>query len=165
MSEQRYQVIAECAYVKIADASGVSWRLLEKGALIFGDTPNLEHLLKNGYVAKVGGEATGGVDADGVPSGARQVEVPAGLTTTPVEVVESDEQKQAKAKAKADADTAEKRAAAQAKLAELGGKAPDGRASQAVWAEYLVSTGSKYEDVANVDKADLVKLHEQRTQS
>jgi len=64
-------------------------------------------------------------------------------------------------KAKADAEIAEKRAAAKAKL-PTDGSAPDGRAGQAVWVEYLVARGSNYDDVKDVDKADLQKLAEQQ---
>lgn len=147
MADNRYQVVAECAYVKIADAAGVSWRLLEKGALIFGDdTPNLDHLIQNGYVVKVGDDATGGVDANGAPSG---------VTPTPDEQDAAD-------RAKADADLEEKRAAAKAKL-PADGSAPDGRLGQPVWVEYLVSKGSNYDDVKDVDKDQLVALAKQQS--
>ncbi len=165
MTESRYQVVAECAYVKTSDASGVSWRLLEKGALFFGNTPNLQHLLDNGYAAKVGGEATGGVDASGVPSGAYTVDVPPGVTSTPVE--KSEELRRAEAEAEANyraaADLAEKRAAAKAKLPEDGSE-PDGRAGQAVWVEYLLvkHPDRQYDDLKDVTKADLQKLAEQQ---
>jgi hypothetical protein len=59
-------------------------------------------------------------------------------------------------------EVAEKRAEAKAKLADNGGT-PDGRSSQAVWAEYLVSRGSRYEDVQGVDKAELQKLAKQQS--
>jgi len=164
MTETRYQVIAECAYAMTVDSAGKSWRLFEKGALVAADTPNLEHLLNNGYVAKVGGEATGGLDAAGIPSGAYDNPVPGGITSTPVE--KSQEQLQAEREAadkvRADADLAERRAAAQAKLAELE-DGPDGRSSQAVWVEYLVSRGSNYADVASATKAELQKLAEQQS--
>lgn len=59
-------------------------------------------------------------------------------------------------------ELAEKRADAQGKLAELGG-VPDGRSSQAVWVEYLVGRGGRYEDLAKADKADLQKLAKQQS--
>lgn len=155
----RYQVVAECAYVKTSDSAGTSWRLYEKGALINGDTPNLQHLLTNNYVVKVGGEATGGVDAAGVPSGAYEVEVPSGITTTPVEV--DGEKKAADAAAKAAAEVDEKRAAARAKL-PTDGSAPKSSHGQDVWVEYLVANGSAYDDVAKADKAELMKLAQSR---
>ena len=64
-------------------------------------------------------------------------------------------------KAKAETEVADKRAAAKAKL-PADGSAPDGRAAQAVWVEYLVSKGSRYDDVKDADKADLQKLAEQQ---
>jgi hypothetical protein len=155
----RYQVIAECAYVKTSDAAGVSWRLYEKGALFDGNTPNLQHLLDNGYAAKVGGEAAGGVDASGIPSGAYEFEVPEGITTTPV--VKSEEQRKAEAEADANyraaADLAEKRAAAKAKLPE-DGSAPDGRASKDVLVEYLAGKGYDYSELSKHEKAELIDL-------
>ncbi|WP_250029790.1 hypothetical protein [Paractinoplanes maris] len=159
----RYQVIAECAYVKTSDMAGVSWRLYEKGAVFSGDTPNLQHLLDNGYAAKVGGEATGGVDAAGIPSGAYEVEVPEGVTSTPVAKTEEQLQaeREAEANFRAAADLAEKRAAAKAKL-PANNEEPDGRASQAVWVEYLVARGSNYDDVKDADKAELQKLAKQQ---
>ncbi|MGX6605655.1 hypothetical protein ACWKSP_26505 [Micromonosporaceae bacterium Da 78-11] len=165
MTENRYQVVGECAYVRTSDASGVSWRLLEKGALVFGDsTPNLQHLLDNGYVVKVGDEATGGVDAAGVPSGAYTADVPPGITTTPVEKTEEQRKADAEAaeQAKADAELAEKRAAAKAKL-PADGSVPDGRAAQPVWVEYLAAKGGRYEDLAKADKDELIKLARQQS--
>jgi hypothetical protein len=79
-----------------------------------------------------------------------------GLTNTPAPV-----DAEATAAAKADAELAEKRAAAKAKLPE-DGSAPDGRAGQPVWVEYLVTRGSRYEDVAKADKDELVKLAKQQ---
>lgn len=160
MADNRYQVVAECAYVKIADASGVSWRLLEKGALIFGDTtPNLDHLIQNGYVAQVGDEATGGVDAAGIPSGAYDNEVPSGVTSTPVE--KSDQQRKADAeaaeKAAMDAEVEQRRTDARAKLDEIGG-VPDGRSSDAVMVEYLVKNGYDRAEVEKADRSSLKQL-------
>lgn len=62
----------------------------------------------------------------------------------------------------ADPAVEQKRAQARQKLAELGTSAPDGRASQAVWVEYLVGRGSNYDDVKDVSKAELIKLVEQQ---
>lgn len=164
MTESRYQVIAECAYVKTSDAAGVSWRLFEKGALIYGDnTPNLQHLLDNGYVAKVGGEATGGVDANGIPSGAYTSDVPAATTSTPVE--KSEEQRKADAAAdekfRADAEVVDKRAKAAAKLPE-DGSAPKGTAGQDVFVEYLAKRGYSYDELVKQDKSELVDLAKQQ---
>jgi hypothetical protein len=70
--------------------------------------------------------------------------------------------KAAAAQSKAAAELAEKRAAAKAKL-PADKSAPDGRAAQAVWVEYLVSRGSRYEDVKDVEKDELQKLAKQQS--
>lgn len=155
-----YQVVAECAHVTVNGPSGRFVNLLLKGALVPADAPELKRLLELGYVAKVGGEETGGVDASGIPAGAYDAEVPAAITSTPV--AKTEEQKAAADKAKADAEVAEKRAAAKAKLPE-GGAMPDGRAGQPVWVEYLVAKGSNYDDVKDVDKAELIELAKQQS--
>ena len=152
-----YQVVAECAHVTLSTPMGKFVTLLYKGAMVPADAPELERLLREGYVAEVGGVENGGVDAAGIPAGAYTSEVPESITSTPVE--KSEEQLAAE---KAEADEAEKRAAAQAKLAEFE-DGPDGRSSQAVWVEYLVSRGSRYADVASATKAELQKLAEQQS--
>jgi hypothetical protein len=154
-----YQVVAECAHVTLSTPTGRMNVLLLKGALVPADAPELERLLDLGYVAKVGGEETGGVDASGIPAGAYTSDVPAAVTSTPVE--KSAEQRKADAEAaekfKADADVADKRAAAKAKL-PADGSAPDGRASKDVWVEYLAGNGYSYDELIKQDKADLVEL-------
>jgi hypothetical protein len=57
----------------------------------------------------------------------------------------------------ADPEVEQKRAAARAKLAELGGT-PDGRASNAVLVEYLVGKGYDRAELEKTDRADLQKL-------
>lgn len=160
----RYQVVAECAHVTVNGPTGRAINLLLKGALVPGDAPEVPRLLDLGYIAKVGQAEAGGVDAAGVPAGAYTVEVPANITTTPVEKTAEQQraEQEAAEKVKADTELADKRAAAKAKLPE-GGAAPDGRAAQAVWVEYLVSKGSRYEDVQAVDKDELVKLAKQQS--
>jgi hypothetical protein len=115
-------------------------------------------------VAKVGGDETGGVDASGVPAGAYTADVPPAVTTTPV--VKSDEQRKADAetaaKDRADVDLVQRRAAAKAKL-PTDGSAPDGRQSQTVWVEYLVSKGSNYDDVKDASKEELQALAKQQS--
>ena len=64
----KYQVVAECAHATVDGPYGRMVQLLYKGALIPGDAPQLQHLLKNGFVVKVGDDETGGVDAAGIPS-------------------------------------------------------------------------------------------------
>lgn len=158
-----YQVVAECAHVTVSGPTGRIVNLLLKGALVPADAPELARLLELGYVARVGGQETGGVDAAGVPAGAYTTDVPASITSTPVEKTAAQQQADAEAtaKAKADADLEEKRAAAKAKL-PADGSAPDGRLAQPVWVEYLVSRGSNYDDVQGVDKAELIELAKQQ---
>lgn len=155
----RYQVVAECAHATVDSPYGRVVQLLMKGALVPADAPELERLLDIGFVAKVGDDETGGVDAAGVPAGAYTTDVPASITSTPVEKTEEQRRAQQEAadKAKADAEVDEKRAAAKAKLPD-GGAMPDGRAGQPVWVEYLVARGSNYDDVKDVDKAELQEL-------
>jgi hypothetical protein len=166
-----YQVVAECAHATVSGPTGRATTLLLKGALVPADAPELERLLREGYVAKVGDDATGGVDATGRPSGAYEVKVPAAITSTPVERTEeqrkaddeaAEKAKAAAGKAKADAEADKKRADAKAKLPE-GGAMPDGRQGQPVWVEYLVSKGSNYDDVKDVDKDELVRLAKQQS--
>lgn len=157
-----YQVVAECAYVTVSGPTGRAITLREKGALVPGDTPNLQHLLDNHFVVKVGAEATGGVDADGIPSGAYTTDVPAGITSTPVE--KTAEQRQADAQAKAERETVEKRAAAKAKL-PADGSVPDGRASKDVLVEFLAGKGYSYDELAKQDRDELAKLAKQQQKS
>lgn len=169
-----YQVVAECAHVTIDGPTGRAVNLLMKGAHVPADAPELKRLLADKFVAQVGSDDTGGVDAYGIPAGAYDADVPANLTTTPVEKseeqlkAEADAAAKAKAdaeeadkQAKADAELADKRAAAKAKL-PTDGSAPDGRAAQAVWVEYLAGRGGNYDDLAKADKDELIKLAKQQ---
>ena len=155
----QYQVVAECAHVTLDGPSGRFVTLLLKGAPVPANAPEVERLVGDGYLAKVDDAEIGGVDAAGIPAGAYATDVPASITSTPVE--KSAEQRRADAeaaeKAKADADVEKKRADAKAKLPD-GGAMPDGRAGQPVWVEYLVANGSKYDDVKDADKAELQEL-------
>ena len=161
----QYQVVAECAHVTVSTPSGRMLVLQLKGALVPADAPELPRLLDLGYVANVGDDETGGVDAAGTPSGAYSIDVPNGVTTTPVE--KSAEQKaaeeEAEAKSKADVELAEKRVAAKAKLPE-DGSAPDGRASKDVRVEWLAGLGHDYDELIKQDDAVLKELVKQRTQ-
>lgn len=155
----QYQVVAECAHATIQSPFGKSVQLLLKGAMVPADAPQLKHLLEIGSVAKVDEDETGGVDAGGIPAAAYDADVPAGVTTTPVP--KSDEQVQAEADAaeqsKVDAEVAERRAAAKAKL-PADGSAPDGRAADAVFVEYLVANGYGRDEVEKADRAELRNL-------
>ncbi|GIM88893.1 hypothetical protein [Paractinoplanes toevensis] len=154
-----YQVVAECAHVTVNSPMGRVLNLLYKGALVPADAPELPRLLDIGFVAKIGGE-TGGVDAAGIPAGAREVEVPVGVTSTPVAKTEKQlkAEQDAADKASADADLAEKRTAAKAKL-PADGSVPDGRAGKDVFVEFLAGNGYDYDEVAKVqDKGELIEL-------
>jgi hypothetical protein len=160
----RYQVVAECAHATVDGPTGRAINLLYKGALVPPDAPELPRLLDLGFVAKVGDEATGGVDAAGIPSGAYDTEVPTGVTTTPVEKTEEQKRAEAEAaeKAKVAGEVADKRAAAKAKLPE-DGSAPDGRASKDVLVEYLAGKGYDYDELQKQDPAELKALAKQQS--
>jgi len=164
MAAAQYQVVAECAHVTLNGPSGRFVTLLLKGALVPGDAPEVERLVKDGYLAKVGGDETPGVDASGIPAGAYTTDVPAAITTTPVEKSEEQREgdREAAEKAKADAEVAEKRAAAKAKLPE-DGSAPDGRASKDVVVEYLAGRGYDYDELVKQDPAELKALAKQQS--
>lgn len=161
----RYQVVAECAHATVDGPAGRMVQLLLKGALVPASAPQLRHLLDNGFVVAVGDEATGGVDASGIPSGAYDASVPQGLTTTPVE--KSEEQRKAEAnaaeKATVEAEVADGRSAAKAKLPE-DGSAPDGRAAKDVRVEWLAGQGHDYDELMKQDDAALKDLVKQRSQ-
>jgi hypothetical protein len=160
----QYQVVAECAHVTVNTPSGRMLTLLLKGALAPADAPELERLLDLGYVAKVGVDETGGVDAAGIPSGAYTSDVPASVTSTPVPKSEAQVKADAEAadKAKADAEVAERRAAAKAKLPE-DGSVPDGRAGKDVFVEYLAGKGYDYDELIKQEKPELQKLAAQQS--
>jgi hypothetical protein len=159
-----YQVVAECAHVSIDGPLGRTVQLLYKGAIVPAQAPQLQRLAELGFVAEVGKEETGGVNADGVPAGAFTTEVPEGVTSTPVEKTEEQKRADAEsgAKAKTDREVADRRAAAKAKL-PTDGSAPHANAGQSVWVEYLVARGSNYDDIATADKDDLVRLAKQQS--
>lgn len=64
------QITAECAYVTTDTASGRTRVLMYKGAIIPADTPEAKHLLDSGMAVPVGGEVSGGLNADGEPDAA-----------------------------------------------------------------------------------------------
>ena len=159
-----YQVIAECAHATISTPYGRVVQLMYKGALIPADAPELPRLLGMGFVAKLGNDenTTGGVDATGTPSGAYTIRVPASVTSTPVTVVTDATGKgTGNVAGAADTESDGARAAAKAKL-PTDGSAPHPNAGQPVWVEYHVARGSRYEDVVNADKAELVDLAKQQ---
>ena len=156
-----FQVVAECAHATVDHPLyGRTMQLLLKGALIPEGAPELPHLLSVGMVVPVSDTETGGLNADGVPAGALGAQASAGVT--PVEVPDGQSSVDVDMSAE-DAEVEARRAAARAKLPD-GGAMPDGRASKDVWVEFLVSQGSRYEDVVGVDKAELVEVARARLQ-
>ncbi|MFY1595484.1 hypothetical protein [Micromonospora sp. WMMD737] len=162
-----YQLVGEGAYVSTNTALGRAKVFVLKGALIPEDAPELKHLLDIGMAARVGGDETGGVNADGEPAaiadgtvvpnpdGSRAL-APADEETT--DTAPSAAGPEPSADDKDTADTAERRRVAREKLAALGGKAPDGRSHPDVLVEYLVAQGGSYDDLVRADKSDLLEL-------
>jgi hypothetical protein len=137
-----------------------------KGQRVPEDAPKdqVEHHLDVNLIAEVPGSEPAGLDSAGqVVVGDQRTDGGKPGEQVPVPTGSLPEADQAAAdKAKADAELAEKRAAAKAKLPE-GGAMPDGRAGQPVWVEYLVAKGSNYDDVKDVDKAELIELAKQQS--
>ncbi|MET0416051.1 MAG: hypothetical protein ABW022_08525 [Actinoplanes sp.] len=180
----RYQVVAECAHVAVVDHSGVkSTHLLYKGAFLPEevDSERLKFLIDGGFVAKEDGTPiapNASVEQDparGLESVTTDVlrgekaeaprEDPALKAGRRVAETVTDEgriDKAAEAPGTVRDETESKRAAARAKL-PADGSEPDGRASQAVWVEYLAGRGSSYDDIKDADKADLIKLAKQQS--
>ncbi len=164
----RYQVVGECAHVNVTGLGGVqAVQLMYKGAFLpEGVEPKrLQHLVDSGLVAKVegepiapnaaveqdpnSGESLAGTSSPGQGNGSDGDGLNSGL---------SEEQRQAQRKAAEDAAALEeKRAAARAKL-PTDGSAPDGRASDAVLVEYLVSKGYDRGEAEKAGSSDLRKL-------
>jgi hypothetical protein len=171
MSSDIYQIVGECAYVSNDTPSGRTRILMYKGALVPPNAPELQHLLSTGLVVKVGGEETGGVNADGITTvEAEQLDDDVtrrdsdGVLTSPASSGEPNTGLTTSTTGSTAGDSTDaKRAAARAKLPD-DGSAPDGRASKDVWVEYHVIQGGNYDDLVKQDKAELVKLAQQRQQ-
>lgn len=176
-----YQLVGECAYVSTNTALGRAKVLMHKGALIPADAPELKHLLDIGMAARVDDDETGGVNAAGEPAAVADGTVtPAADGSRSMQPAEDGEQQEqattgtahgqglnlrnteATDEDKAAAETAARRQAAREKLAALGGKAPDGRASHDVLVEYLVAQGGNYDDLVRAEKSDLVEMVKSR---
>ncbi len=65
MAGGTFQIVGDCAHVTVSSPTGPMVELRHKGALVSPDDPRLPHLLDAGLVAEVGGDATGGLDAQG----------------------------------------------------------------------------------------------------
>jgi hypothetical protein len=186
-----YQVIAEmAAHVEVQEPGGTSVQTFYKGAMVPDGVPaeRIKGLLDRGIIAKVGEvpiapnaavaqDPARGIESvttetlQGQPAEEPQV---TGDTSEEVAAVVHEEASVARAaeaprpasdereaEAKSADGGAAKRAAAKAKL-PADGSAPDGRAGQPVWAEYLVARGSRYADVKDADKDELIKLAKQQ---
>jgi hypothetical protein len=150
---KRYQVVSACAIVPVMTHDGEYLQTLYAGAGFDANPnhPRVAHNVESGYIAEVGAKAALGTDTAGVPMADDKRTAADGEPSEPVDLNDPgvvNEQQQA-------------RSAAAAKL-PTDGSAPDGRASQAVWVEYLVSRGSRYEDIKDADRADLQKLAKQQ---
>lgn len=175
MSNTLYQVVGECAHITEPTSMGPAKVLRYKGALVPADAPELKHLLDLGIVAKVGGDETGGVNADGVTTaeadgkaetpGARAAGEPdrkdAEQVMLEANAAGTGNGSEPSAEEKAAAELAERRKTAQDKLAGING-VPDGRASKDVLVEYLVQQGGSYDDLVKADKADLAEMVKSR---
>jgi len=152
--KKRYQVLSACVIVPVVTNDGTEMiqTVYSPGSFEADPQhPRIVHNVDSGYIAEIGEKAATGTDAagavmlddkrvDGADPGAPVVLNDPGVVN---------EQQQA-------------RSAAAAKLPE-DGSAPDGRASQAVWVEYLARQGYNYDDLAGQDKAELQKLAKQST--
>ncbi len=133
MSESKadmYQVVGECAFLTV---EGRPRQLLLKGAVFDGgQVPRreLDHNVEAGLVAKLGGADEAGVNADGGIGASK-----------PLEESEAEQQ----------------RAAIRAQL-PADGSAPDGRKSDAVQIEWLVTKGYDRAEVEKADRSELRKL-------
>lgn len=157
-----YQVVGQCAHVTTRGIDGSKRsELLYKGSIVPDSATDAEikHLLSLNLIAAVGGELFGTHEVGAVAGG----DVRTGLDGGLVQSVEPGVgQPLTSEEEKAAAELAERRAAARAKL-PAGGSEPDGRASQAVWVEYLVANGSRYTDIKDAEKAELQRLAKQQS--
>lgn len=144
----RYQVHSACVLVPAITSDGEQLYTLYTGAVFEANpqNPRIVHNVESGYIAELGAKATAGVDGAGVAvaddkrADGTQVGAPVALNDPGVVN-----------------DQAQARAAAAAKL-PTDGSAPDGRASQQVWVEYLAKRGYDYAELSKQDKSELVKL-------
>lgn len=183
-----YQVVAECAHVTVTEAGGIpAMKLLYKGAPVPDgvDPKRLKHLLDNHLIAAVDGvplAPNASVDQDpargldSVTTEVLQGEKPEEPRQDPA--LEAGERVQATVTAEGaidkaaespndgpDVEVERRRTAAQAKLAKLGGKTPDGRSSEDVLVEYLAGKGYGFDELSKQSKPELLDLVEKTRQS
>lgn len=168
MSDKRYVVTGHLAAFDTMTENGLTRVTFYRGQPVPPDATikAIEHNLSVNLIAAVGGDEPVGVDAAGAAVAGDDRAGDAGSEPgEPFLTANTVTEEQAKdvslLDTRSDSGVDVKRQAAQAKL-PTDGAAPDGRASQAVWAEYLVSKGSSYADVKDADKAELINLSEQQ---
>ncbi|MEU3452170.1 hypothetical protein ABZ671_00805 [Micromonospora sp. NPDC006766] len=165
----RYRVVGVCAPATTETPHGIAITYHYQGSYLpAAATPEeIEHLLSVRLIERVDADAPSVPEGDDGPTGGdEQVPSedkatggggePSAQEETPGEggePVEPDE---------AVAEQAERRKAAREKLAAMGGKAPDGRASHDVLVEYLAAQGGSYDDLIRAEKADLVEMVKSR---
>lgn len=151
--KKTYQVQSACVIVPIVSNGDTYLQTIYAGGVFEADPDNdrIIHNAESGYILELGAKATPGVDGAGVPV-VDNKRADGSETGSPVELNDPgtvNEVQQA-------------RSAAAAKLPE-DGSAPDGRAAQAVWVEYLVRQGYSYDAVKGEDRAELQKLAKQQS--
>lgn len=147
-----YQVVAECVYATVESPYGMTRQLLLKGALIPGGAQEVEHLVRSGMVAKVGGDDETGVNALGSLGAAETDQGAAGSVVT-----SSPAAAPSPAESTADDKVEAARESARAKL-PADGSAPHPNAGEAVWVEYAVGQGTDRAEAEKVGKQALVEL-------
>jgi hypothetical protein len=161
----QYQVVGPIAYATTDTARGPTKLAYYRGSLLpEGTKPTqIEHLMSVGLIEPWAATPSAVATEPVQPAGASDPAA-AGAVVTGVEagdgpaVVQDDTTGDSGPAEQGDGDDVEaKRADARAKLPADGSK-PDGRAGQAVWAEWLVSKGYDYGQVARADKKELVEL-------
>ncbi len=167
----KYQVIGECAHVRVVGIGGVqAVQLFYKGAFLPDgvDEARLKHLVDSKLVAKVDGEPiapNAAIEQD--PNSGKSYEEAFGDATTSGDagdgthpVVTEEQRQEQRAATEENTETERKRAAARAKL-PADGSAPDGRASQEVWVEFAVARGLDRTEAEKASKEDLRKALQQ----
>jgi hypothetical protein len=155
-----YQVSGHMATVRTMTSSGFMWITLYRGSILppDADPDRIKHLLDVNLIRKVEDGTAAGVDA----AGAAIAHPPVDKVSEGVKTPEGDEgaAQTEEPELPPPADETEREARREAARAKLptDGSAPDGRASQQVWAEYAVRNGYDRGMVETTTKADLVAL-------
>ncbi|MER7280406.1 hypothetical protein ABT369_38815 [Dactylosporangium sp. NPDC000244] len=150
--QQMYQVTAECVYATVDSQYGMTRQLLLKGAVIPGDAKEIEHLVAQGLIAKIGDGDETGINALGGVGAAESVEGAAGSVVSPDPAAGP---MGGSPSVTDEAETA--REAARAKL-PADGSAPHPNAGRDVWVEYAVKQGIDRAEAQKATKDDLKAL-------